>query len=119
MSISVQDLFSEVALDFGVRESSERFRSKFLYKVNSVLSDITADTFYDTTPVSSITDTLDLADHFYDVLRTGLQWKMQESGEYGREPDTRVLAKYGAILGRLQSKYFEENGVDNLSGKPL
>ena len=116
MSIKVNDLFSELALDFGVRESSERFRSKFLYKLNSVLSDITADAFYETTPATNIQDVLDLPEHMYDILRTGLSWKMQESGEYGREPDTRVMNKYQVLLGRLQSQYYDDNGVNTLSG---
>ena len=116
MAIQVQELFDELAEDFGVSKSSERFKSKFLFKVNEVLVDIEEDAFQETTPVTDIFEEIDLPKNFKDVIRVGLQFKMNEGGEYGREPDQRQEIKYRRLLGRAQGYYYLNNTINTLAG---
>ena len=109
MSINTQSMYNGFYQSEGVANSS-RFLAAFIRATNDAIADMNTRAFKELVRIDALTDNIDLdADTYQSHLEMGIKRHIQESGEWSKDPDPLLVAKWGEALAMMRENVWNSD----------
>ena len=117
MSINSQDLFDAKASKYG-GASSTRFQSAYVRSVNTVLKELETEGLLDSiTKITGVDGTIDIDEKWEPTVDVGVDFYLQQSGQWSVDDKRDYQQEYMYKLGRVQAQYFIDYEDNSAHGK--
>lgn len=112
MSINTQELYDLKRVKYSASEESERFARAFFYGLLMTLNDLNSDKVGLSLDIPDDLETdIEADDQYFNVISIGLDYYIQETGEWGSDDSSELFQKYQLALGRAHTLLFMDSSV--------